>query len=83
VLRKCNLDPNINDKAYATCILEENIKKNIWPNTREWNSEIYILYKYLNIMDDIKIRRLGWAGHIIRTENERITKRFLMGSSTT
>ena len=34
-----------------------------------WNSEIYNLYKDLNIVDNIKIRRLGWAGHIIRMEN--------------
>ena len=29
-----------------------------------WNSEIYSLYKDLNIMDDIKTRRLGWVSHI-------------------
>jgi hypothetical protein len=28
----------------------------------------------------IKIRRLGWEGHIIRMESERIPKKFLMGS---
>jgi hypothetical protein len=26
-------------------------------------------------MEDIKIRRLGWAGHIIRMEEERIPKK--------
>jgi hypothetical protein len=26
-------------------------------------------------VEDIKIRRLGWAGHIIRMEEERIPKR--------
>jgi len=41
------------------------------------NSEIYYLYKYLNIVKDIKIRRLRWAGYIIRMEGERIQKRFL------
>ena len=35
-------------------------------------------------MDDIKIRRLGWAGHIIRVEYERIPqKRFVMGNFLT
>jgi hypothetical protein len=29
------------------------------------NSEIYNLYKDLNIVDDIKFRRPGWAGHTI------------------
>jgi hypothetical protein len=40
-----------------------------------WNSELYSLYKEPNITEDIKIRRLGWAGHIIRMEEERIPKR--------
>ena len=30
-------------------------------------------------MEDIKIRRLGWAGHIIRMEEERIPKKVLNG----
>ena len=32
---------------------------------------IYNLYKVLNIMDDIHVRRLGWEGRIIRMEDER------------
>jgi len=31
-------------------------------------------------MEDIKIRRLGWACHIIRLEEERITKKVLNGN---
>jgi len=31
-------------------------------------------------VDDIKIRRLGWAGHIIRMEEERIPKKVLNGN---
>ena len=45
-----------------------------------WNNELYILYKDLNIVEDIKIRRLGWAGHIIRMEEERIPKKVLNGA---
>jgi len=30
-------------------------------------------------VEDIKIRRLGWAGHIIRIEKERIPKKVLNG----
>jgi hypothetical protein len=36
--------------------------------------EIYIC-RYLNIMDNIKIRRLVWVGHIIRMEYERIPEK--------
>jgi len=39
---------------------------------RRWNSEIYNLCKYINVVDDIKIRRLGRAGLILRLEDERI-----------
>jgi hypothetical protein len=44
-----------------------------------WNSEIYNLYKDPNIMDDIKIRKLGWAGHIMGMEDLRIPKKVLNG----
>ena len=33
-----------------------------------WNNELYRLHNDLNIVEDIKIRRLGWAGRIIRME---------------
>jgi len=42
-----------------------------------WNNELYSLYKEPNIVEDIKIRRLEWAGHIIRMEEERIPKKVL------
>ena len=44
-----------------------------------WNSEIYSLYKDLNIVGDIKIIRLGWACHIIRLEEDRISRKVLNG----
>jgi len=31
-------------------------------------------------VEDIKIRRLGWASYIIRTEEERIPKKVLNGN---
>jgi hypothetical protein len=37
-----------------------------------WNNEIYNLYKDLNSVDEIKIIRLGWAGHVVRMEDEGI-----------
>ena len=41
-----------------------------------------VIVGYL-IKDDIKTKRLGWAGHFIRMDDERIPKIFLMGNSTT
>jgi hypothetical protein len=34
-----------------------------------WISEIYNLYKALNIVDCIKIVRLGWVGNIVRMKD--------------
>ncbi len=34
----------------------------------------------MNIVEDIKIRRLGWAGHVIRMADERIPKKVLNGT---
>jgi hypothetical protein len=46
-------------------------------------NELYSLYKEPNIVEDIKIRRLGWVRHIIRMEEERIPKRVLNGNFRT
>jgi hypothetical protein len=45
-----------------------------------WNNELYSLYKEPNIVEDIKIRRLEWAGHILRMEEERFPKMVLNGN---
>jgi hypothetical protein len=44
------------------------------------NNELYPLYNDINIVEDFKIRRIGWAGHIIRMEKERIPKKVLYGT---
>ena len=44
------------------------------------NNEIYSLYIESNILEYIQFRRLGWAGHIIRMEEQRIPKRVLNGN---
>jgi len=53
---------------------ERKILRRIYGWRCRWNSEIYGLYKDLNIVDDINIVRLGWAGRIIRVEEKRISK---------
>jgi len=35
------------------------------------------------IKDVIKTKRPGWVGHVIRMDDERIPKIFLIGNSTT
>ena len=69
---------------------ERKILRRIYGPTHErgcwrprWNNELYSLYKEPNIVEDIKIRRLEWAGHIIRMEEERIPKKVLNGNFLT
>jgi hypothetical protein len=45
-----------------------------------WNNKLYSLYSEPDIVEDIKIRRLEWAGNIIRMEEERIPKKVLNGN---
>jgi hypothetical protein len=66
---------------------ERKILRRIYGPTQEgarwrprWNNELYSLYNEPNILEDIKIRRLGWAGHIIRMEEETIPKKVLNGN---
>ena len=63
---------------------ERKILRRIYGPTQEggrwcprWNSEFYSLYKEPNVVEDIKIRRLGLEGHMIRIEEERIPKKVL------
>ena len=39
-----------------------------------WNSESCDMYKDLKIVDDTKIRRLGWVGRVVRMADGRIKK---------
>jgi len=43
------------------------------------NAELYNLYQNPNVITDIKLRRLQWAGHVIRMSEERIPKKLLTG----
>jgi hypothetical protein len=45
-----------------------------------WDNELYSLYSEPNIVEGIKIRRLEWAGRIIRMEEARIPKEVLNGN---
>jgi hypothetical protein len=69
---------------------ERKILRRIYGPTHEgecwrptWNNELYSLYSEPNIVEVIKIRRLEWAGHIIRMEEEGIPKKVLNGKFLT
>jgi hypothetical protein len=44
-----------------------------------YNTELYELYKDIDIVNDVKLKRLQWAGHVVRLPEERIPRKVLMG----
>jgi hypothetical protein len=58
----------------------ENLRKATKFSVRISGLELYTLYKETNIVEDIKFRRLGWTGHLVRTEEQRIPKKVLNGN---
>jgi hypothetical protein len=48
-----------------------------WRKTR--NEELHILYSSLNVIRQIKSRRMRWAGHATRVGEERKLYRVLVG----
>jgi hypothetical protein len=40
-----------------------------------YNHELYELFNEADIVNYIKINRLGWAGHVIRMDNNRTVKK--------
>jgi hypothetical protein len=42
------------------------------------NKELKDQYKSADIVASIKVRRLEWAGHVVRTDDERMVKRVFL-----
>ena len=61
------------------CIFERRILRNIFSPGEEngawrkrYNHELYSLFKEPDIVKFIKIRRLEWAGHVLRAISDKI-----------
>jgi hypothetical protein len=62
----------------------ENTKKDIWPKKRsKWlentNDELQVMYRKINIVTTRKVRRLEWAGHLVRMSHDRTVKKYFWG----
>ena len=53
-----------------------------WRWRRLHNEELHSLYRFPNIVRVIKSRRLRWAGHVARMEEDRSAFKFLAGNQT-
>jgi hypothetical protein len=43
------------------------------------NDELQVMYRKPNIVTTIKVRRLKWAGHVVRMSDDRTVKRVFVG----
>jgi hypothetical protein len=43
-----------------------------------YNTELHELYKDIDTVNDVKLRTLEWAGHVIRMPEERIPRKVMM-----
>jgi hypothetical protein len=50
-----------------------------WSCRYECNTEIYELCKDIDVVNDVKLRRLQCAGHVIGMPEERITRKIMIG----
>jgi hypothetical protein len=60
-------------EGYSDAFLEQ-CRRMVW--RKRYNHELYELFNELDIVNCVKINRLGWAGHVIRTDNNRTVKVF-------
>jgi hypothetical protein len=42
---------------------------------KRYNYELYGTFNEPNVVTDIKVKRLAWAGHLVRVNNDRTIKR--------
>jgi hypothetical protein len=43
------------------------------------NDEMQVVYRQPNIVTTIKVRRLEWAGHVVRMSDDRTVKKVFVG----
>ena len=63
------------ERRVLRCIFGAKQENSTW--RKRYNHELYELYNDSNIVNYIKVKRLGWAGHLMRVSNERTLKKIL------
>jgi hypothetical protein len=54
------------------CIFEAKQENGTW--RKRYNYELYEIFNEPNIVNYIKVKRLAWAGHLVRMDNGRTVK---------
>jgi hypothetical protein len=55
------------------CIFGAKQEKETW--RRRYNYQLYEIFKEPNIVNYIKVKRMAWAGHLVRMNNDRTLKK--------
>jgi hypothetical protein len=55
------------------CIFGAKRENGIW--RKRYNCELYETFNEPNIVNYIKVKRFAWAGHLLRTNNDRTLKK--------
>ena len=64
---------NLFERKVLRCIFGAKQGKGIW--RKRYNYELYEKLNEPNIVNYIKVKRLAWAGHLVRMNNDRTIKK--------
>jgi hypothetical protein len=63
------------ERKVLRCIFGAKQEKGAW--RKRYNYELYEMFNESNIVNYIKVKRLAWAGHLVRMNNDRTLKKYL------
>ena len=61
------------ERKVLRCIFGAKQENGTW--RKRYNCELYEIFNESNIVNYIKVKRLGWAGHLVRMNNDRTLKK--------
>jgi hypothetical protein len=61
------------ERKVLQCIFGAKQENGTW--RKRCNYELYEIFNDPNIVNYIKVKRLAWAGHLVRTNNDRTLKK--------
>jgi hypothetical protein len=72
-LSKTNERLSLFERRVLRCIFGAKQENGTW--RKRYNCELYEIFNEPNIVNYIKVKRLAWAGHLVRMNNDRTLKK--------
>ena len=60
------------EREVLRCIFGAKRENGTWQE--RYNNEVYKIFNETNIVNYIKVKRLAWAGHLVRVNSDRTIK---------